>query len=492
MSTERELYTIKDFDIERSIISLLVEEIDIRSNMTDYYITENLFSNEIAKKIFRIVLKSIQEWKELDYLILKELIAWEVDEEALEDFFTFNKFRPKKDLFWSYVKVLWRNFKRNELVNLTGDLKKSALNHDDQGIANIKKLLEEFDFSVEDEDNPEIWLVWNDFLADWVIELINSKWTVDKSVVYTWYRSLDEWFWGFEKWNFVIIAARPSVWKSVAMINLSESMKKVWAKVLFFSWEMYAKYVLRRIISINLWIDWDKLKFPSKLNEKERKLIVEFVNELRTDTSRHIYYSPKMCALDIYQHAKNIKKKYWLDAIIVDYLWKMYPNNWNMNRSRNEIVSDISRELYELAWALDVVVITWSQLNREWAKTMADWLYVPKLTDLRDSWSLEQDADIIIWISRDKEAAKHCILESDFTDFTFSVIKNRNWKMWDYTMNFYPTTWRLTDRYEVFAKDNPEDWVKKSKSEENKELINNLISSDVSADSIVDDIFWNE
>jgi len=61
MSTERELYTIKDFDIERSIISLLVEEIDIRSNMTDYYITENLFSNEIAKKIFRIVLKSIQE-----------------------------------------------------------------------------------------------------------------------------------------------------------------------------------------------------------------------------------------------------------------------------------------------------------------------------------------------------------------------------------------------------------------------------------------------
>jgi len=487
------LLEIKDYDIERAIISLMIENEDIRNSMTDFYLNETFFKNDVSKILFWIILNSIQEWKLLDYLILKELSASEVNNTELEKYFTFSTFYPKKDFFWDYVKVLLKNYKRNELVSLTEKMKDWAIKRNDQTIAHVKKLLEEFEFTIDDDTNPEIWLLENDFLAKNILDSLDWKVKVEeKTTLYTWYRLLDNGIGGIEKWNYVIFAARPSVGKSIAMLNLMESMKLAWSKVMFFSWEMYWRYVLRRIISINLGIDGDKLKFPDRLSEKERKRIIEFVGEMEKDNNRHIYYSPKMCALDIYQHAKNIKKKYWLDAIFIDYIGKLYPNNGNMSRSRNEIVSDISRELYELAGALNIAVVTASQLSREGAKTMADGLYEPKLTDLRDSGSLEQDCDICIWLSRDKEAAKHCVLETDCTDFKMSIIKNRNGKMDDFVFSYFPTLWKLADKYDDFNSKNPVDQEKKTKSEENQALINDLIQNDNNADSIINDIFWND
>lgn len=487
------LYEIKDIDIERSIITLLVENADVRSEMTDYHLNGIFFASDISKAIFDIILWTIQEWKPLDYLLLKEIVGGDIDQAKLDKFFSFDWFYPKKELFGDYVKVLLKNYKRNELVNLTNEMKKGALDRNDQTIANVKKQLEEFEFSVDDDTNPEIGLLDNDYLAKNITDVLDGLVsTEEKTTLYTWYRLIDEGVGWFEKWNYIIIAARPSVGKSIAMINLMESMKAAGSKVMFFSGEMYWRYVMRRIISINLGIDWDKLKFPQKMTDKERKSVVEFVEKMKNDNDRHVYYSPKMCALDIYQHAKNVKKKYGLDAIFVDYIGKLYPNNGNMSRSRNDIVSDISRELFELGWALNISVITGSQLSRDGAKTMADGMYVPKLTDLRDSWSLEQDADMVIGLSRDKESAKHCVLETDATDFTMSFIKNRNGKLWDFIFNYYPTTGKLWDRYDDFEKNNQIDPEKKSKSEENKALIDNLISNDESAVSIINDIFDNK
>ena len=131
---------------------------------------------------------------------------------------------------------------------------------------------------------------------------------------------------------------------------------------------------------------------------------------------------------------KLLKKKKWVEVFYIDYLGIIGVKEWE---SRNLDVSKITRTLKLLAKELKVVIVALSQLNRQ----SEIWSKVPELSHLRDSWSIEQDADDIIMVARLKDIA------DDYDDYPeeekrnilrFYVKKNRNWPVWfvDFKVNY--------------------------------------------------------
>lgn len=497
-----QLSKISDIDVERAILYLLttVYNNTIIETVSQQKIKQEFFLSEIGSKIFNIIYNLWTSWK-VDYILIKnefEINAKDDKEKnAFKEFFNFKWFLPKKDLFIEYIELLTKNFERNWLNNLVVNLEKAIKQKDKSKIEYLKHEVSNYELANND-DNPDLWLVTNEYLWTQAIEWTNWWYKTQNVILKTWYKTFDNQIGWFEKWQFIVFAARPSVWKSISLINTMYSMVQEGHYCLYVSAEMYAKYVYSRWQSIELNINNNKIKAPFKLNENEKKKVIAFNEKFKKNHNARFFFDNVVTARDIEIMARQIKSQNWwkLDAIFVDYLWKLYPNNLNTNRSRNEIVTDISKELFELAWKLNIVMITASQLSRESSKS-ADQasLVKPKMSDLRDSWAVEQDADIIIWLTRNVDEGINCVTEDMKTDFNRHVIKNRNGELWDFTFDFHPTIQKLVDKYDVFEKsmETPNDITKKKEAKEQSEKIKNILKEEEWGNFSVwtDDIFWD-
>lgn len=445
---EKSLIGVSDYNIERWILYLTLLNTNLQEVFPSLGLVEEMFVSKIGKNVFRTILEFTSNQKTLDFEILSDaLVKYHTDEE-LNTFFVFDRLnRPNESLYNDYILVFKRLFKRNEFLDYTLKAQEAVKKRDDETLDGIKSKLQDFSFDIED-DNPEIGTVSQEYLADqWEQLLEGDEEAVKKGQpIYTGYKSFDEKIGGFERGNMVVLGARPSIGKSMTMLNLMESMHSEWYKVMYFSQEMYTRYILSRILARNLKIDLKKFKNPEKLEEKEKKKIREFIEEFKADKTRHLYYNPDMTSADILAAAKEVKKKYGLDAIFIDYLGKIKPNSRNFNRSTNEIITEVSEQIFRLGSALDVVVITASQLSRWSQKNTAEGsLYIPKMEDLRDSGSIEQDADIIFGLSMDRNAQKGWFKGQPPLDYHLTCLKNRNGPMADITLQYFPIYNKLED-----------------------------------------------
>lgn len=476
--------TLSDLDIERAILYLLLEEKKTEKLILDLELREYYFISDISKEIYKKISILINDWKKVDYFLVKDLFIQENEVKEFEDFFAWIKFVPEREYINDYLIILKKNYKRSEIKIETKKLEKAIQEKDFSSIKLQQEKIGWFEMDVDEFQNSEIWMSKNEDLATWMESRINWEIEVSNTILKTWYKTIDNSIWWFEKWNYIVFAARPSVWKSVVMINVMESMKEQWYKVAMFSWELYAKVVLRRIISRNLNINSNKLKFPDKMSQKEKQKVKAFVDNLKNDNSRHIYYNIWMTAQMIYEEGLKLKNKYWLDAIFIDYMWKMKANDTKIT-NWYEKVTAVSNELYELAWKLDVVVVTASQLNRASVNDKEE-LTAPQMHHFRESWAIEQDIDIWIWIYRNIEEWKMCRKEEDKTDFYMNIMKNRNGALDDFIFDFHPVTWRLNDKFSI-----DENETKNNITEKDKEKLIKWISSEMNnLEDISWDIFW--
>jgi len=491
---------ISDIDIEKAVLYILLTwyNTNIIDAISNFNIKQEFFVSELWNKIFNLMY-NIGASAKVDYLILKDAFEKESkndkEKQAFKQFFNFQWFIPKKDFFEEYNDMLTSNFNRNWLNNLILNLEKAIKDKDDDKIKYLKYEIENFQLHQKDDTNPDLWLVTNEYLSRQATEWTNWAWKTSKQVLKTWFSLFDNKIGGFEKWQFIVFAARPSVWKSIALINTMYSMCNQGAYGLYVSAEMYAKYIYSRWTSIDLEINNNKIKSPSKLSEKEKKKVLAFHEKFKNIKNARFFFDNVVTARDIELVARKIKAENngQLDVIFIDYLWKLYPNSLNMNRSRNDIVTDISKELFELAGKLDVVIVTASQLSRASSKDAdQDSLVVPKMSDIRDSWAIEQDADLIIWITRDKVAWMECYTEDQKTDFNWHLIKNRNGELWDFVFDFHPTIQKLVDRTELFKEENSkEELWKKSEGIKHWNIIKNILKEEW--DNFItgnNDIFW--
>ncbi|GEP65767.1 replicative DNA helicase [Clostridium beijerinckii] len=207
------------------------------------------------------------------------------------------------------------------------------------------------------------------------------------------FSDLDKITCGLIKKDFVIIAARPSMGKTALALNIGQAASKD-ASVAIFSLEMSNDQLTDRLLSAKCLIEYLKIK-TGQLNDKEFEDISIGANELM---ARKLVLDDTTTLLsDIKAKCRKLKIQKGLDVVIIDYLQLI--RTTMKTSSREQEVSHISRELKSLAKELDITMIALSQLSRA-PEQRAD--HRPILSDLRESGSIEQDADVIHFLYRDE------------------------------------------------------------------------------------------
>lgn len=217
---------------------------------------------------------------------------------------------------------------------------------------------------------------------------------ISQTTVPTGYASFDMKMGGFKRGDMIIIAARPSMGKTALGLNFAQNVWERGKNVAFFSFEMSKEQLTDRLISASMAVDSWRLQ-KGKLTEDEFARMGDALERL-SRAKIFIDDSPAGGGLvELKSKARRLKMESGLDLIVIDYLQLMSAGN-NLNRVQE--VSDISRGLKSLARELDVPVIALSQLSRG-VEARPD--KRPVMSDLRESGSIEQDADIVMMIYRD-------------------------------------------------------------------------------------------
>lgn len=213
----------------------------------------------------------------------------------------------------------------------------------------------------------------------------------------TGFRELDNKLSGLQKADLIILAARPSMGKTSLALDIARNAAlRYQIPVGIFSLEMSAQQLTDRMVSAEGQVDSWKMRTGKQLTEKDFDDIQEAMNRLST-APIFIDDTPANTILRMRSTARRLKSQHGLGLIVVDYLQLMHTTK-NHDSMVNQ-VTEISRSLKALARELEVPVLALSQLSRAVEQRGGK----PRLSDLRDSGSIEQDADVVMFIHRESK-----------------------------------------------------------------------------------------
>jgi replicative DNA helicase len=232
------------------------------------------------------------------------------------------------------------------------------------------------------------------------------------------FKDLDQLTMGFQSSEFIVIGARPSVGKTAFALTIAANMairQKI--PVGFFSLEMSAMAIMQRLLSMEARLDSQRMR-TGMLSPADFSRITEACSRLY-DAPLYISDSPDLKLLDLRAQARRMKSKQDVKIIFVDYITLIGSENRDL--PRHEQIAEISRSLKALARELGLPVIALSQVRRETEGKK------PSLADLRESGSIEQDADVVIFIHTED-------LKAEVREI--SVAKQRNGPVGDIQLSF--------------------------------------------------------
>ena len=306
-----------------------------------------------------------------------------------------------------YAKIIHEMYLRRELVQISDQLSSDTLNasSQEQNAENIIENTEKSLFDLAERGSfSQSFLKFNQAL-DQTIEMATLAMKSDQGIVGvpTGLTDLDDKLGGLHKSDLVILAGRPGMGKTAlatniayhAAQNLMSRQEK--SSIAFFSLEMSSEQLSTRILSEQARIKSDDIR-RGKVTESEINRYIE--------TSRNIYNlplyideTPAITISTLSNRARRIKRLFGLSLIVVDYIQLMRaPNSNGRNDNRVQEVSEITQGLKALAKELKVPVLALSQLSRA-VESRDD--KKPQLSDLRESGSIEQDADVVMFVYRE-------------------------------------------------------------------------------------------
>ncbi len=216
------------------------------------------------------------------------------------------------------------------------------------------------------------------------------------------FTSLDNVLSGFQKSDLIILAARPSMGKTTFALDIARNAAlKAGASVGIFSLEMSDQQLVDRMLAAEAGVDSWKLRTGRLSNDSEYEALQNAMTKLHK-APIHIIDEASMNIVKMRSAARRLKNEYGLDMLIVDYLQLMSPTLTKGSDSMVQQITEISRSLKILAKELEIPVIALSQLSRAVEQRGGK----PRLSDLRDSGSIEQDADVVMFIHREDKMNK--------------------------------------------------------------------------------------
>ena len=274
-------------------------------------------------------------------------------------------------------------------------------------------------------------------VMDQLMELRNKKGVTG---IRTGYVELDKITNGFQRGDLIILAARPAMGKSALALNFANEVSKLnEGAVAVFSLEMPADSLMKRLLSSDSQVPSNKLR-DGKLTDAEMSRL-NFSGSQLGERNLFIDDTSSIKVSQIFSKCRKLKNEYGsLSLIVIDYLQLITGNRAD---SRQQEVSDISRNLKILAKELDCPVIALSQLARK-VEDRSD--HAPQLSDLRESGSIEQDADIVMFIYREDYYKKEDAETKDDTSVVdLSLAKHRNGALGHINLVFEKNISRFTN-----------------------------------------------
>lgn len=267
---------------------------------------------------------------------------------------------------------------------------------------------------------------------DEIDELVNNK--NQMAGTPTGFTDVDKLFWGLRGGDLLILAARPGVGKTSFALNVATNAAKAGAAVALFSLEMGANQLVQRILCAEARVNLGQLR-AGNLQEGDWNAIM---NAAATLSGLELYIddTPGLSLLEMRAKARRQLRDKKKGLIIVDYLQLMQPPSNRRDGNRAVEVAEISRGLKVLAKEMDMPLLALSQLSRAVEMRGSK---RPMLSDLRESGSIEQDADIVMFIDRSMdEMEAEADGRPDWGTAELIVAKHRNGATRDITLSFNP------------------------------------------------------
>jgi replicative DNA helicase len=215
----------------------------------------------------------------------------------------------------------------------------------------------------------------------------------------TGFAKFDEMTGGMHGGELIILAARPSMGKTALALNIAQhvaSHPRMKKPVAVFSLEMSSSSLLTRLLCAAARVDQHKFR-AGFLNQEERRKLQVALADL-TESPLYLDDTPGVNLMDVHSKLRRMKNEHGLSLVVIDYLQLM--SSHGRSENRNQEVSAMSRGLKLMAKDLDVPFLVLSQLSRASENRPGD--HKPQLSDLRDSGSIEQDADLVAFIYREE------------------------------------------------------------------------------------------
>lgn len=207
------------------------------------------------------------------------------------------------------------------------------------------------------------------------------------------YDELDKYTFGFQKSEFIVVGARPSVGKTAFALSMAANMSiRNKIPVGFFTLEMSRNAIMQRLVGSEARLNSEKLR-SGMFKPSDFHNLTEAAS-LIYEAPLYIQDTSDIRLLDLRAQARRAKSQFGIEIIFVDYLTLVRPENSDI--PRHEQIAEISRSLKSLARELEIPVVALSQVRRETEGKH------PTLADLRESGSIEQDADVVIFLHRER------------------------------------------------------------------------------------------
>ena len=208
------------------------------------------------------------------------------------------------------------------------------------------------------------------------------------------YYDFDDMTGGLQPGELIVLAARPSMGKTTFALNVTERVSNHGKGIAFFSLEMSNQQVIQNMLCCRSQIDGSAMR-KGRITDMQYKRLQEEAAKLY-ETPIYVDDTPGISITQLRAKARRLKQKHGIDLVVVDYLQLM--TGGGRFESRQQEISAISRGLKSIARELSVPVIALSQLNRD-VENRDD--HRPRMSDLRESGAIEQDADVILLLHRD-------------------------------------------------------------------------------------------
>ena len=392
-----------NIEAEQSVIGsiLLSNEIFDEINMI---VNSKNFYDPMHQKIFGAIEKLIYSGMLANPITLKNYFEKEKDEINVPDYLIkITKFSTSSRQTIEYSKLIYDLFVKRELIKISENIidtaKLNDLDHDGQSIIeNFEKSL----FDLAEKGSFSSSLIKFDEAMKMTIEMASNAYKNDEGIVGvpTGLSDLDDRLGGMHKSDLLIIAGRPSMGKTALATNIAfNAAKKIQedgrkSTIAFFSLEMSSEQLSTRILAEQSRIKSNDIR-RGRISEEQFDKFIETSKDI-SELPLYIDETPAISIAALSNRARRIKRLYGLDMVVVDYIQLMRAANFKEGMVQE--ISEITQGLKALAKELAVPVLALSQLSRA-VEQRDD--KKPQLSDLRESGSIEQDADVVMFVFRE-------------------------------------------------------------------------------------------